>query len=60
MKTLVRVFALCVFVFIGQSAHAVLEIEITQGIEGALPIAIAVFAGDTYTSPEAIEKHSAQ
>ena len=55
MKTLVRVFALSVFLFIGQSAHAVLEIEITQGVEGALPIAIAVFAGDTYTAPEAIE-----
>ncbi len=55
MKTLVRVFALSVFLFIGQNANAVLEIEITQGIEGALPIAIAVFAGDTYTAPEAIE-----
>jgi len=55
MKTLVRVFALGVFLFIGQSAQAVLEIEITQGVEGALPIAIVVFAGDTYTAPEAIE-----
>ncbi len=55
MKTLVRVFALSVFLFIWQSAHAVLEIEITQGVEGALPIAIAVFAGETYTAPEAIE-----
>ncbi|MDH3607985.1 MAG: Tol-Pal system beta propeller repeat protein TolB [Gammaproteobacteria bacterium] len=55
MKTLVRVFALSVFLFIWQSAHAVLEIEITQGVEGALPIAIAVFVGETYTAPEAIE-----
>lgn len=55
MKTLVRVLALSVFLIIGPSAHAVLEIEITQGVEGALPIAIAVFAGDTYTAPEAIE-----
>jgi len=55
MKTLVRVFSLAVFLFIGQSAQAVLEIEITQGVEGGLPIAIAVFTGDTYTAPEAIE-----
>ncbi|MEJ2115197.1 MAG: Tol-Pal system beta propeller repeat protein TolB [Gammaproteobacteria bacterium] len=55
MKTLVRVFALWLFLFTGQNAHAVLEIEITQGVEGALPIAIAVFAGDTYTAPEAVE-----
>ena len=55
MKTLVRVFALGVFLFIGQSVQAVLEIEITQGVEGALPIAITVFAGDTYAAPEAIE-----
>jgi len=55
MKTLVRLFALSVFLLIGQSVHAVLEIEITQGVEGALPIAIAVFAGDTYTTPEAVE-----
>ncbi len=54
MKTLVRLFALCVFI-IGNNAHAVLEIEITQGIEGALPIAVAVFAGDVYSSPEAVE-----
>jgi len=40
---------------LGQSAQAVLEIEITQGVEGALPIAVAVFAGDTYTAPEAVE-----
>jgi TolB protein len=55
MKTLFRVFALTIFLIVGQSAHAVLEIEITQGIEGALPIAVAVFAGDTYASPEAVE-----
>jgi TolB protein len=55
MKTLFRIFALTIFLVVGQSAHAVLEIEITQGVEGALPIAVAVFAGDTYTSPEAIE-----
>ncbi len=55
MKALARVIALSLFIFVGQSAHAVLEIQITQGVEGALPIAIAVFAGDTYTAPEAIE-----
>ena len=55
MKVLFRVFTLAIFLVVAQSAHAVLEIEITQGVEGALPIAIAVFAGDTYTSPEAVE-----
>jgi TolB protein len=55
MKNLFRVFVISAVLFITQSAHAVLEIEITQGVEGALPIAIAVFAGDTYTTPEAIE-----
>ncbi len=55
MKTLVKVVALSMLLVIGQSAYAVLEIEITQGVEGALPIAIAVFAGDIYTAPEAIE-----
>lgn len=55
MKNLFRVFVISTLLFIAQSAYAVLEIEITQGIEGALPIAIAVFAGDTYTTPEAIE-----
>ena len=55
MKVLFRVFTLAVFLVVGQSAHAVLEIEITQGVEGALPIAVSVFAGDTYTSPEAVE-----
>ncbi|QMU60348.1 MAG: Tol-Pal system beta propeller repeat protein TolB [Gammaproteobacteria bacterium] len=55
MKTFVRVMALGMFLFMGQSAYAVLEIEITQGVEGALPIAITVFAGDTYSAPEAIE-----
>lgn len=55
MKILGRVFVLTIFLLLGQSAQAVLEIEITQGVEGALPIAVAVFAGDTYTSPEAVE-----
>ncbi len=55
MKKIFRLFAFSVFIILGQSAHAVLEIEITQGIEGALPIAVVAFAGDTYTSPEAVE-----
>jgi TolB protein len=55
MKTLVRMVLLSLCLLLGQNAHAVLEIQITQGVEGALPIAIAVFAGDTYTAPEAIE-----
>jgi len=55
MKVLFRVLFLTIFLLLGQSAQAVLEIEITQGVEGALPIAVAVFAGDTYTAPEAVE-----
>lgn len=55
MKKLFKLLAITVLIFAGQNAHAVLEIEITQGVEGALPIAVAVFAGDTYTSPEAVE-----
>ena len=45
MKTLVRVFALAVFLFIGQSAQAVLEIEITQGRVGCqlrLPFSLVI------------------
>ena len=38
-----------------QNAHAVLEIEITQGIEGALPIAITTFSGDIYSEQDAVE-----
>ena len=44
-----------VMLFAIQGADAVLEIEITQGVEGALPIAVVAFAGDTYTAPEAVE-----
>ena len=55
MNILYKPFVFIVFLFAVQNAQAVLEIEITQGVEGALPIAIATFAGDTYTSPEAVE-----
>ncbi len=55
MKNLLKILSFAVFLLIGQSTHAILEIEITQGIEGALPIAIVAFAGDVYTAPEAIE-----
>lgn len=55
MKSPLKIFGLAVLLFIGQNAPAVLEIEITQGIEGALPIAIVAFAGDVYTQPEAVE-----
>ena len=55
MKSPLKIFGLAVLLFIGQNASAVLEIEITQGIEGALPIAIVAFAGDFYTQPEAVE-----
>lgn len=54
MKKLLNILCLCVLIF-SQNSFAVLEIEITQGIEGALPIAIVAFAGDTYTGPEAVE-----
>ena len=32
-----------------------MEIEITEGVEGALPIAITAFAGDEYAGPQALE-----
>jgi len=55
MKSLSKVISFACMLFVGQSAYAVLEIEITQGIEGALPIAIVAFAGDVYTAPEVVE-----
>ena len=55
MKIPFKIFSLTVLLLIGQNTLAVLEIEITQGIEGALPIAIVAFAGDVYTQPEAVE-----
>lgn len=55
MKNLLKILSFAVCLLIGQSIHAILEIEITQGIEGALPIAIVAFAGDVYTAPEAVE-----
>ncbi len=38
-----------------QGAQAILEIEITQGVEGTLPIAVVTFSGEVYTAPEAVE-----
>lgn len=55
MKRLLKVVSLVALLSVMQNSHAVLEIEITQGIEGALPIAIVTFAGDVYTEPEAVE-----
>ncbi len=55
MNNFFKLLIALVFLTIGQSAQAVLEIEITQGIEGALPIAVVPFAGDTYGAPEAVE-----
>jgi len=53
--TIKILFSAVLFLFTTQ-AHAILEIEITQGIEGALPIAIVPFAwqGSTGGPPEAI------
>ena len=55
MKNLFRTASLGIFLFMQQGAQAVLEIEITRGIKGALPIAIATFSGETYVTPEAVE-----
>ncbi len=55
MNKIFKLLVAVLFLTVGQSAYAVLEIEITQGIEGALPIAVVTFAGDTYTAPEAVE-----
>ncbi len=55
MRSILKISGLLVLLFVGQNTHAVLEIEITEGVEGALPVAIAVFSGDVYTAPEAIE-----
>ena len=55
MNKILKLFVAAIFLVTAQNAYAVLEIEITQGIEGALPIAVVAFAGDVYTSPEAVE-----
>ncbi len=55
MKNIIKLLSAMILVVVGQAAHAILEIEITQGIEGAIPIAVVAFAGDVYTSPEAVE-----
>ena len=55
MKKVFKLLVTALFLIAGQSTYAVLEIEITQGVEGALPIAVVAFAGDVYTSPEAVE-----
>ena len=46
----------CLLLLVGAPAHAILDIEITQGIEGALPIAIVPFTwnGPDEEPPEAI------
>lgn len=55
MNNPLKLIILAIFLLVSQGTSAVLEIEITQGIEGALPIAVVAFAGDTYTHPEAVE-----
>ena len=56
MSGVLRIVALLLLWFLGSSAHAVLEIDITEGIEGALPIAIAAFTGEAYNDSETIEE----
>lgn len=55
MRGILKIFALLVMGLLGQNSAAVLEIEITEGIESALPVAIAAFTGAPYTAPETIE-----
>ena len=55
MREILKIFGLLALWALVQNSHAVLEIEITEGIESALPVAIATFTGDTYTAPEALE-----
>ncbi len=55
MKKFFKLSSVLIILFACQIAHAILEIEITQGVEGAIPIAIVAFAGDVYTQPEAVE-----
>ena len=56
MSGVPRIGALLLLWLLGSSAHAVLEIDITEGIEGALPIAIAAFTGEAYNDSETIEE----
>ena len=56
MKSLFKRPGLIFLLLAMQPAQAVLEIEITQGVASAIPIAIVAFSGDVYTEPEAIEK----
>lgn len=55
MKILYRI-SLLLLLLCGGSVQAALTIEITQGVEGALPIAVVPFgwSGDTGTAPENI------
>lgn len=52
---LLKIAGFAVLLLVQQGAQAVLEIEITQGVEGTLPIAVVTFAGKVYTSPGAVE-----
>ena len=55
MKNYFKILFATILLIVCQNTYAILEIEITQGIEGAIPIAIVAFAGDVYTAPEAVE-----
>ncbi|MCY3804229.1 MAG: Tol-Pal system beta propeller repeat protein TolB [Gammaproteobacteria bacterium] len=55
MRGILKILGLLALWGLVQNSHAVLEIEITEGVESALPIAIAAFTGDTYAAPEAME-----
>ena len=55
MKALSGIVATLLLCLVWLDSPAVMEIEITEGVEGALPIAITAFAGDEYAGPQELE-----
>ena len=55
MKNFLKSLTFLVLWLVWQDVFSVMEIEITEGVEGAHPIAIAAFSGDTYIEPGAVE-----
>jgi len=57
MKVVTKLCVFFIFLLtVSFNAHAVLEIEITQGVEGAMPIAIVQFGGEAFGEPEGVEQ----